>query len=213
VTITRPFYIGIYPVTQAHFERIIGRNPAHFNKAHGGGPDHPVEQVSWEDAVTFCEKLTELSAESEHARLYRLPTEAEWEYACRAGTMTAYSFGPTVGLKQVHFFGLDATVWAQAAAAAGKSEKVGNHAANGWGLFDMHGNVLEWCTDWFSENWYRESPDSDPMGPKHGWQRVARGGSFSQFVTDCRSAARLGRAPGSRLNTLGFRVAMSIPGA
>lgn len=213
VTITRPFYLGIYPVTQAQYERIIGRNPAHFNKAHGGGPDHPVEQVSWEDAITFCEKLTELNAESEHARLYRLPTEAEWEYCCRAGAMTAYCFGPTVGLKQVHFFGLDATVWAQAAGTAGKSEKVGSHAPNGWGLFDMHGNVLEWCSDWFSETWYRESPDSDPMGPKQGWQRVARGGSFSQFVTDCRSAARLGRAPGSRLNTLGFRVAMSIPGA
>lgn len=213
VTLTRPYYIGVYPVTQAQYERIIGRNPAHFNKGHGGGPDHPVEQVSWEDAVTFCEKLTSVMAEADHSRIYRLPTEAEWEYACRAGTTTAFAFGQSVGLKQVHFFGLDATVWAKAAGSAGKSEKVGNHDANAWGLFDMHGNVLEWCSDWFSESWYGESPDSDPMGPAQGWQRVARGGSFSQFVTDCRSAARLGRAPGSRLNTLGFRVAMSIPGA
>ena len=213
ITITRPFYMGIYPVTQAQYERIIGRNPAHFNKAHGGNPDNPVEQVSWEDAITFCERLTEVSAEVEHSRMYRLPTEAEWEYACRAGTTTPYSFGAAVGLKQVHFFGLDATVWAQAAGAAGKSEKVGSHDPNPWGLFDMHGNVLEWCSDWFSESWYAASPDHDPMGPKNGWQRAVRGGSFSQFVTDCRSAARLGRAPGSRLNTLGFRVAMSIPGA
>ncbi len=213
VTITRPFYLSNYPVTQAQYERIIGRNPAHFNKAHGGGPDHPVEQVSWEDAVTFCEKLTELNAEAEHSRIYRLPTEAEWEYACRAGTTTPYYFGQSVGLKQVHFFGLDASVWAQAAGAAGKSEKVASHDPNAWGLFDMHGNVLEWCSDWFSETWYSEGPDTDPMGPKQGWQRVVRGGSFSQFATDCRSASRLGRAPGSRLNTLGFRVAMSIPGA
>ena len=213
VTITRPFYLGIYPVTQAQYERIVGRNPAHFNKTRGGGPDHPVDQVSWEDAVTFCERLTALSSEAEHARLYRLPTEAEWEFACRAGTTTAFSFGSSVGLKQVHFFGLDASVGAKAAAGAGKSEKVGSKTSNAWGLFDMHGNVLEWCSDWFSESYYSESPDHDPMGPKSGWQRVARGGSFSQFMTDCRSASRLGRAPGSRLNTLGFRVAMSIPGA
>lgn len=213
VTISRPYYVGVYPVTQAQYERVVGRNPAHFTKAHGGGPDHPVEQVSWEDAVTFCQRLTEISSEAEHARIYRLPTEAEWEFACRAGTETAYYFGDTVGLKQVHYFGLDAAAWAHAVKSAGKTEKVGSHDPNAWGLFDCHGNVLEWCSDWFLESWYQEGVDTDPMGPKNGWQRVARGGSFSQFAGDCRSAARLGRAPGSRLNTLGFRVAMSIPGA
>ena len=91
--------------------------------------------------------------------------------------------------------------------------RVGSHPPNAWGLFDMHGNVVEWCHEWWSETYYAESPDTDPHGPADGWQRVARGGSFSQFASDCRSAARLGRAPASRLNTIGFRVALTLTGA
>ena len=212
VALTRPFYLGVFPVTQMQFQQIMKRNPSHFTPTHKCGPDNPVEQVDWQDAVTFCEKLTALPAENTACRLYRLPSEAEWEYACRAGTTAPYSFGETVSLKEVHYFGLNASTWAKVASTAGKTEKVGSHTANAWGFFDMHGNVLEWCNDWWGESYYAESADSDPLGPLHGDERVVRGGSFSQFAVDCRSAARLGRAPSSKLNTIGFRVAMSIPG-
>jgi formylglycine-generating enzyme required for sulfatase activity len=113
----------------------------------------------------------------------------------------------------VHFFGLNASTYSKVVSTAGKTEQVGSHPGNPRGLFDMHGNVLEWCSDWWSEEYYAHSPEADPEGPNHGWHRVVRGGSFSQFAADCRSAARLGRAPGSRLNTVGFRVAITIPGA
>jgi formylglycine-generating enzyme required for sulfatase activity len=212
VRITRPFYLGVVPVTQSQYLQLVSRNPSYFTPTRGGAPDFPVEQLSWDEAVTFCERLTALAAETAHCRIYRLPTEAEWEYACRAGTTTPYYLGESVTIEEVHYFGLSASTSAKVLSATGKPEKVGSHSANPWGLFDMHGNVLEWCQDWWSETYYAESPAVDPAGPRDGWQRVARGGSFSQFAADCRSAARLGRAPGARLNTVGFRVAMNIPG-
>jgi formylglycine-generating enzyme required for sulfatase activity len=212
VHITRPFYLGIHPVTQSQYQQVLNRNPSYFTSRLGGGPNHPVEQVSWDDAIEFCERLTGLALEAADCHLYRLPSEAEWEYACRGGTTTPYHFGETVTLEEVHFFGLNASTYSKVVSTAGKTEKVGSHQGNPRGLFDMHGNVLEWCNDWWSEEYYEESPETDPMGPKEGWHRVVRGGSFSQFVSDCRSASRLGRAPASRLNTVGFRVAMTIPG-
>jgi len=210
VAIGTPFYIAIYPVTQAQYQLVTGRNPAHFSRMHGGGLDHPVEQVSWEDSLEYCSKLMEMPDEAAMCRVYRLPTEAEWEYACRAGSTTAYAFGDTVTMREVHYFGLNAATWAKVARTAGKSERVGQHPPNAWGLHDMHGNVLEWCQDWWSEVYYSESPVDDPLGPDQGMQRVVRGGSFSQFAFDCRSAARLGRAPTCRLGTVGFRV-VSVP--
>ena len=211
VTLSQPFYLGVYPVTQAQFEQVMGRNPSHFTRTLGGGPNHPVEQVSWDEAVVFCQKLMQVPEETAACRIYRLPTEAEWEYACRAGAKTPFAFGDTVTLREVHFFGLDAATWAKSASAAGKTTKVDGRPPNAWGLYDMHGNVMEWCQDWWSEDYYAESPDTDPSGPNEGRQKVVRGGSFSQFASDCRSAARLGRALASRLNTVGFRIAMTIP--
>jgi formylglycine-generating enzyme required for sulfatase activity len=213
VTISRPFYLSIFPVTQAQYRALTGKNPSHFQRTLGGGPDHPVEQVTWDEAAAFCEQLQRLPEESARSRLYRLPTEAEWEYACRSGTSTPYAFGDSVTLQQVHFFGLDSASWKKEVTSVGKTQKVGSHPPNGWGLYDMHGNVLEWCSDWWSEEYYADSPDTDPQGPAEGWQHVVRGGSFSQFEKECRSAARMGRAPSSRLNTIGFRVALTIPGS
>jgi formylglycine-generating enzyme required for sulfatase activity len=211
VRINRPFYLGVTPVTQAQYQQVMGRNPSHFSRALGGGPDHPVEQVSWADAVAFCRRLMDLPGEAANLRAYRLPTEAEWEYACRAGTDTAYAFGDEVNLEEVHYFGLSPAALVRAAGTAGKTAKVGGRAANDWGLYDMHGNVLEWCQDWWDEDYYESAPPVDPPGPRAGEQRVARGGSFSQFAADCRSAARLGRNPAGRLNTVGFRVVMVLP--
>jgi formylglycine-generating enzyme required for sulfatase activity len=212
VHISRPFYLGIHPVTQSQYQKVMGRNPSHFTRTLGGGPNHPVEQVNWDEAVAFCERLTSLDAEVAAGRIYRLPSEAEWEYACRGGTSTPYYFGETVTLQEVHFFGLNASTYSKVVSTAGKTEKVGSHPGNPRGLFDMHGNVLEWCNDWWSEDYYSVSPETDPIGPSDGWHRVVRGGSFGQFVAECRSASRMGRAPGSRLNTLGFRVAMTALG-
>jgi len=212
VRITRPFYLSVYPVTQAQYMQVTGKHPACFHKHHGGGPEHPVEQVSWDDAIAFCEKLNQLPVEAEACRIYRLPTEAEWEHACRAGTATAYCFGDSIVPAHAHFMGSSPAAGKREPGLVGKTARVGLFPTNPWGLYDMHGNILEWCADWWSEDYYDESPEEDPQGPDDGWQRVVRGGSFSQFAADCRSAARMGRPPGTRLNSIGFRVAMSVPG-
>jgi len=108
VTITKPYYLSIYPVTQSQFQQLMGRNPSHFTRTLGGGPNHPVEQVSWDEAIAFCVKLMEIPVETTACRIYRLPTEAEWEFACRAATPTPFAFGATVTLREVHFYGLSA---------------------------------------------------------------------------------------------------------
>jgi formylglycine-generating enzyme required for sulfatase activity len=210
VRVTRPFCLSVYPVTQAQYQQVTGKNPAFFHKDHGGGADHPVEQVSWDDAVAFCDRLTSLPVEAEFFRAYRLPTEAEWEFACRAGTNTPYSFGDIVTVNQAHFLAVNEPTWKREPSIAGRTARVGLFPSNPWGLYEMHGNVLEWCADWWGEDFYDESPEEDPTGPDDGWQRVVRGGSFNHPAADCRSAARLGRAPGARLNMIGFRVAMNL---
>jgi formylglycine-generating enzyme required for sulfatase activity len=207
VAITHPFYMGVYPVTQGQFERVKRRNPAAFHRGAGGGPDHPVEMVTWQDAVKFCEQLTKLPDEQIHGRVYRLPTEAEWEYCCRAGTTTAFGYGSKI----------DAKDCLHAAPHAGKSgptrtEPVGRHRANKFGLYDMHGNVQEWVNDWYDEYYYFDSPTEDPRGPEHGTLRVVRGGCWTSFANDCRSAARRGHDPNSPTNTIGFRVVLTVGG-
>ncbi|HVL12361.1 MAG TPA: SUMF1/EgtB/PvdO family nonheme iron enzyme [Gemmata sp.] len=203
VKITRPYYICVTPVTQGHYEAVKGKNPSRFNRHHGGGPDHPVESLTWDQAVRFCERLTRMPEEEVHHRTYRLPTEAEWEYACRAVTSTAFNCGDRL---TEH----DAVFSSGGKHAHKGTAPVGRHAGNAWGLQDMHGNVQEWVQDWFEEYYYFESPPADPIGPKHGTLRTVRGGCWGMLAPDCRSAARRGHAPDSPSDTIGFRVVMVV---
>lgn len=192
VTFTKGFWLGKTEVTQRQYEAITGANPSHFKEA---GPDAPVERVSWLDAMAYCAKLNE--RERAAGRLpegfeYTLPTEAQWEYACRAGTKGAFSGNPV------------AMAWYKDN-SQDTTHPVGLRLPNPWGFHDMYGNVLEWCLDWFGD--YRGGTATDPSGPAFGYFRMARGGSWR--VDLFRSATRGGGSPGRRDYTLGFRLALS----
>jgi len=192
VRITKPFYMGKYEVTQAQFLAVTGRDPAYFK-----GADNPVESVSWSNAEDFCRKLGQ-----EAGREARLPTEAEWEYACRAGTTTAFSFGDGTS-------GLGDHAW-YSGNSGGKSHPVGQKEPNAWGLYDMHGNVWEWCQDRYDNHYYQATPASDPTGPPGGYSRVLRGGSWNYALPDyCRSANRGGFSGVLICFSRGFRVVVS----
>jgi formylglycine-generating enzyme required for sulfatase activity/serine/threonine protein kinase len=203
VRISKPFLMGKYEVTQGQYLKVKGKNPSYFAKLPNP-EQQPVEQVSWDDAVAFCRALSELPDEKAAGRSYRLPTEAEWEYACRAGTTTAYYFGndPNDLSKYALFGGHKAGVWA--------TQKVGIKLPNAWGLHDMHGNVWEWCADEYGP--YRvETEVVDPQGPDKGVGKVARGGSWDYGAVKCRSAQRYGGDVLTRSFTnfaFGFRVVM-----
>jgi formylglycine-generating enzyme required for sulfatase activity len=197
VTLTRAFYLGVCPITQEQFAAVTGRNPAHFHAKNGGGPQHPVESVSWDEAVAFCERLSALPGERAAGRNYRLPTEAEWEYACRAGTRTAFAGGDELGPA-------DANIAADG--SPGQTTPVGAYRANLFGLCDLHGNVWEWCADWYRGGYYRASPPRDPAGPEQGEFRVLRGGSWRSQPATCRAAYRNALAPHHRDRYTGFRV-------
>ena len=152
--------------------------------------------------MAFCRQLSEMEEEKKAGRVYRLPTEAEWEYACRAGTTTPFSPGPALALGQANF--------ADRRPAGGRTTKVGSFAASPWGLCDMHGNVWEWCADRFGPAYYRDSPAQDPSGPEAGDWGVVRGGSWHSASADCRSARRKGVPLGSRRNDTGFRVVLEV---
>jgi formylglycine-generating enzyme required for sulfatase activity len=204
VTISKDYYLGVYEVTQAQYEKVIGKNPSHFQGAIVGNEnaDLPVDNVSWEDAVEFCKKLSDLPEEKKTGRVYRLPTEAEWEYACRAGSKTAYSFDDEEGLlPEYGWFNRN---------SSDRTHTVGLLEPNAWGLYDMHGNVWEWCSDRHGK--YPKGAVSDPTGPKEGSLRVSRGGSWSNGAAICRSAFRFGRSPVVRYDDLGFRLALSSSG-
>jgi formylglycine-generating enzyme required for sulfatase activity len=191
VRITKPFYFGKYEVTQAQWEALLGNNPSNFK-----APNNPVERVSWHDVQQFLAKMN--LAFEKRGMLCRLPTEAEWEYACRAGTTTAFCFGNNpVLLAQYGWFKGN---------SGGKAHPVGQGKPNTWGLFDMHGNVWEWCSDWDGKDFYAHSPPVDPVGPPSGSYRVFRGGAWSHHPERCRSAFRGGYSPGSRNDDVGFRV-------
>ena len=209
VEITKPFYLGIHPVTQEQYATVMGKNPAHFTKDEGGGPSHPVEQVSWEDAVEFCHKLSEKPEEKRLGRMYRLPTEAEWEYACRGGAPSArpVHFGDSLSSAQANFNGNYPYGGESKGQYLERTTAVGSYKANAFGLFDMHGNVWEWCADWFRD--YPRKSLKDPAGPATGTHRVLRGGSWSYFGHDCRSAFRDYDDPGYRSHSVGFRVVCS----
>ena len=199
VTLTKDFYIGVYEVTQEQYELVTGTNHSYFNS-----PQNPVEveEEIWEEAVAFCEKLSALPAEKAAGRVYRLPTEAEWEYACRAGTTTAYSFGDDES-QMGDFAWYDGN-------ANSTTHPVGQKKPNPWGLYDMYGNVSEWCSDWYSAP-YSSEPVSDPQGATTGSFHVYRGGGWFNVAEDCRSAHRDDYDPSFRFYILGFRVALSPP--
>jgi formylglycine-generating enzyme required for sulfatase activity len=202
------FYMDKYEVTQRAYEALIGANPSRFKR-----PDNPVERVGWAHAARYCnarsrkEGLT-LCYEPNtlqcdfRANGYRLPTEAEWEYACRAGTGGKYPFGEDTGA-------LGEYAWFKENEGQ-MTHPVGQRRANSWGLFDMHGNVAEWCNDWYSPTAYADSEANDPHGPAGGDYRVVRGGSWQNPAEVCRSAARFPQSPGVgdaclRYDAYGFR--------
>ncbi|HBV62428.1 MAG TPA: hypothetical protein DEF45_05335 [Rhodopirellula sp.] len=194
VTFSKPINMGVHEVTQQQYQRIMGYNPSIFN-----AKDNPVDNVSWEDAVEFCQRLSALTAEQTAGNVYRLPTEAEWEYACRAGTTTAYSFGDD--LTQ-----LDNYAWYRKN-SGGTSHPVGSKQPNDWGLHDLHGNLWEWCQNYTGP--YTSSAITDPAGPPTGSSRVIRGGSWGRLPISCQSAHR-GRLDPSVFNQyLGFRVCLT----
>ena len=195
VRITEAFYLGVYPVTQEEYQQVMGSNPSHFT----GDPRLPVEMVSWEDAVEFCNQLSALPEEQAAGRFYRLPTEAEWEYACRAGSRTVYSFGDSAE-------SLGDYAW-YLGNSGRKTHPVGQKKPNAWGLYDMHGNVLEWCSDRFGHRYYADSPLEDPTGPASATDPVRRGGSWIDGAGSCRAACRHAGGPWFRSGDMGFRVA------
>jgi formylglycine-generating enzyme required for sulfatase activity len=190
VNISKDFYLGKYEVTQSQWEAVMGGNPSKFK-----GRNNPVEMVSWDDVQEFIKKLNQ----KEGSNKYRLPTEAEWEYAARAGTTSTYSFGDDAGA-----LGRYAWYWDNSGET---THPVGQKEPNGWGLYDMHGNVWEWVRDWYGE--YSGSPVTDPQGPSSGSSRVYRGGAWFPFAGGCRSAFRFYDTPVTRYSNLGFRLAFS----
>lgn len=188
-----PFHIGKYQVTQAQWQAVIGNNPSQFK-----GDNLPVERVSWDVAVEFCEKLSKQTGNK-----YRLPTEAEWEYACLAGSTGKYCFGDDESLlKDYAWFGEDVF--------KGSTHPVGQKKPNNWGLYDMHGNVWEWCQDWYDANYYvelsKQGEAVDPQGPANGKSRVLRGGSWLDSQLYARAVCRDGSHPSARDSAFGFRV-------
>ncbi len=202
VTLTRDYYLGAFEVTQAQYSKLMGNNPGYFQGDLVGNVDssnHPVDRVSWEDAVEFCKRLSELPEERAAGRVYRLPTEAEWEYACRAGSNAPFGFG---GLELVDDYG-----WFSSN-CNGISQPVGRKDPNAWGLYDMHGNVMEWCSDWAGD--YPEGAVSDPTGPKEGYSRMIRGGAWLTPAVLGKSGNRAFHfPPDTRSDYVGFRVALS----
>ena len=191
VTISRPFYMAITEVTQGQYAAVMGKNPSRFK-----GNSNPVETVSWNDAVEFCKASSKMTG-----RLVRLPTEAEWEYACRAGMRTRFNFGDDAGDLGDHG-------WYKRN-SMGRTHSTGRAKPNGWGLYDMHGNVGEWCSDWHSAS-YTGAKALDPKGPKSGDRCVLRGGSWLSVPGVCRSAYRYGAHPSNRHSYDGFRVVVEL---
>jgi formylglycine-generating enzyme required for sulfatase activity len=191
VSISKPFYMGVTEVTQEQYQRVTGKNPSKFRSQQ-----NPVEQVSWKDAEAFCTALSK-----KLGRTVRLPTEAQWEYAYRAGTKARFSFGNADKNMPAHGW--------YSSTGGGKTHPVAQKLPNAWGLYDMHGNVWEWCADWYADS-YTNAETLDPKGPATGKLRIIRGASFCDHSFRCRAAARARHAPDRNWNTIGFRVVIEV---
>jgi uncharacterized protein (TIGR02996 family) len=211
VTVTRGFALGVHQVTQAQWQAVMGYNRSHFK-----GDTLPIESINWFHAVDFCNNLSEKTGKNPYYRRdrenvailggigYRLPTEAEWEYACRAGTTTAFHFGPGISTKKANYNGNFSYDKGTKGENRRKTIPVGSFSANVWGLFDMHGNVWQWCWDRFGD--YPVNEVTDPQGLSTVNYRVLRGGSWSVLPRFCRSAARYGSSPTRHGDEWGVRV-------
>jgi uncharacterized protein (TIGR02996 family) len=212
VELTRPFYLGVFPVTQAQWKKLVGDNPSHFSKQGGRElvkgftqkqlGDFPVDSVSWEDAQDFLRKLGALPAEKRGGRRYRLPSEAEWEYACRGGVVhKRYHFGDALSADQA--------CWEDSGFE--RPCPVGSYLPNAFGLYDVHGNVWEWCEDWFDE--YEPGPATDPVRLEEGSsdERVSRGGAYFNSFEYLRAAHRGAAEPTDSEVYDGFRAVLVTP--
>jgi formylglycine-generating enzyme required for sulfatase activity len=204
VTITKAFYMQTTEVTQGQWKALMGTEPwkgHEFSKYVKEGANYPATLVSWDDAVAYCEKLSE-----KESKTYRLPTEAEWEYACRAGTKTIWSFGnDKKDLGDYAWYDENADDIDEKYA-----HQVGLKRPNPWGLYDMHGNAWEWCHDFYGVNYYKQSSEKDPTGPARGSSRVLRGGSWDDLSRLTRSAHRSRFDAGRRFNYVGFRLVREL---
>ena len=229
VTLTKAFYLGMYEITQDDSQQLMGTNPSWFSK-EGFAKDKvkgvdtsrfPVEDVSWVDAIKFCNALSRSEKLPEYyfvdlpetinvvgGRGYRLPTEAEWEFACRAGTTTPFHFGSTLNGREANVNGEEPYGTTTKGPFLDRPANVGSYAANAFGLFDMHGNVWEWCFDWYAD--YPKGAVTDPTGPAMEWGKVGRGGSWNDSAYFSRAARRAHDGPASRLNNVGFRIARDV---
>ncbi|MFO0878888.1 MAG: SUMF1/EgtB/PvdO family nonheme iron enzyme [Gemmataceae bacterium] len=214
IELTRPFYLGVYPVMQQEYERVMGVNPSAFSP-HGrmaelvGAADtrrHPVEEITWDEALYFCRRLAHLPGET--ARVYRLPTEAEWEYACRGGAslLSPFPYGPHINATLVHY---QPSPRHRTTSRYTRPVDVG--LPNGFGLHDMIGNTWEWCLDWYNDRAYELNPSTDPPGPSEGERRNVRGGNYNLETRRVRSADRSSFDPIHRDSDLGFRVLCEWP--
>jgi formylglycine-generating enzyme required for sulfatase activity len=202
VTLTKGFWMGETQVTQAQWQAVMGSKPSEFQ-----GENLPVETVSWDDIQAFLQKVNA----SNNGGSFALPTEAQWEYACRAGTTTPFHTGGNLTTDQANYNGDYPYGDHPKGIDRATTTPVRSFEPNAWGLYDMHGNVWEWCQDWYDQDYYNSSPEKDPKGPPEGSHRVERGGGWVDDVGDCRSAFRGYAAPGSRSGTVGFRLLRTNP--
>jgi formylglycine-generating enzyme required for sulfatase activity len=200
VTLTNGYYLQTTEVTQGQWKAVMGSNPSHFSSC---GEDCPVEKVSWTDVQEFISALNTLEGTTK----YRLPTEAEWEYAARAGSMTAFANGEITKTDCDHDPNLAVMGW-YCGNSGDTTHPVAQKQANAWGLYDMHGNVREWCSD--LDGSYPSSAVTDPTGPSSGSDRVCRGGGYLNYARVCRSAHRYSHSPGDSYSDLGFRLARAL---
>jgi len=213
VRLTRPYWVGLYQVTQQAYVELMGDNPSHYHPDNQGGWCHPVDTLTYDQALAFCQALSDLPAEKAAGRRYRLPTEAEWEFAGRGGLPHApFAYGHSLGSHQANFDGNSPAGSARRGPYVGHPVTVGSYPPNGFGLYDVHGNVWEWCSDWYDGGYYRRFDDGavavDPAGPSGGDRHVVRGGSWFSNGSYCRVACRGSGAGVDHLHNGGFRLVM-----